>query len=176
MDNKEKDLSEEDFGKILGETGREFNPEKVMISDDDLQSAGLRNKEDDTCDCPVCQLRRKLEADPSIMQGGIFDLGEALKKARREKASMTTPMFDIESQETVDFTKALASLKSGKKAARGNWEEDRAMFYTKGGRTKNVFGKELEALDCFMMIIGDKIIPFNPSTEDILAEDWLILK
>lgn len=108
--------------------------------------------EEDDCMCENCQQRRYFEANGSL-DGFVLE-----------------SVFETEERFTFDM--ALGFLKSGKIMCRGNWEEPRQIHYIEEGEQEGV-----RFLASFVMEVQENvIIPYTPTTEDILADDWLILK
>jgi len=73
----------------------------------------------------------------------------------------------------MDFNKALALLKEGKAVKRPNWAEDQKLIlaehisYKPIGKSPVIVEKQ-----SFVFFVPDAIFGWQPTAEDILAEDW----
>lgn len=136
--------------------------------------------EEDNCDCPACTLRRKLQSGELTLNSP--ETKEYLKEIeKREQEEDLKSPFKTAVPESFDVV--LPLLIAGEKLVRGDWEDDRFIYFVKGQKyptqtevAKQAFGETVQYMDYIAMAIGNKVIPYSPTTEDVLAKDWLILK
>ena len=82
-----------------------------------------------------------------------------------------------------DFSEALKALKLGKRITRKNWKNKFTYVFFVGSEDYSLKGYVAEEVGVvgdtygamLMLAQNSYVLPWHPTTDDIISEDWLIL-
>lgn len=178
---------------------------KQLISDleagkepESLESVSLedlaKESNGDDCDCPVCQVRRKLK-------GFLGDLGKNQQSGAIKNPSVVESAMNLMSEvedipndnimehlldqdnTTYNFSQALEAMRNEYRVIRGSWPAVMSLAYL--NEKPNNSSEDYETADWHIAQFHNEvgkpqdpyyIAPYQFSQEDILATDWRILK
>lgn len=140
------------------------------------EAVGKGDGAKDDCDCPFCVTRRRIFGESD-------NITRDIAQAMSEEFEMNGPHNKILSTDKKSFQVALKYLKKGSKLARGEWDDDRFLYYVPAASypsvtdvAKETFGPMTKYQAYLALAIGDEVIPYSPTTEDVLAVDWILIK